>query len=308
MNQSNSQGILYAALTAFLWGFLAIALKIAVHDISPVSVVWFRFFTAFTILSVWTVIFRRSDFRIFARPPLLLILAGIFLGLNYLGFISGIKYVTPASSQVFIQIGPVSFAFAGILIFKEHVNWKHILGLILVITGIALFYSEQISELIGTEGEYTLGMLMIFGGGLSWAVFASLQKKLVQLYPTNQLNIFIYGLCSLMFLPFVSFEKFPNLQTGDWLLLTFLGLNTVLAYGSLALAIKFTLATRVSVIITLNPIITFVAMAIISKTDVTWIEKESFTVFSILGAITVLSGAIMVITAGMRNNRKKLRT
>ena len=305
MNLDNRKGILYAAFTAFLWGFLAIALKIAVTDISPVSVVWFRFFTAFTILSVWTLIFRRSDFRIFLKPPWLLVLTGLFLGFNYLGFISGLNYVSPASAQVFIQVGPVTFAFAGILIFKEHVNWKHILGLIMVISGIALFYSEQISELIGSEGEYTLGMLLIFGGGLSWAIFASLQKKLVQSHNTNQLNLFIYGLCAIIFLPFISFNKFSGLQWGDWFLLTFLGLNTVLAYGSLALAIKFTQATRVSVIITLNPIITFVVMSILSHSEVTWIGSEHFTLRSIAGAVTVLSGAIMVISAGWKNNRIK---
>jgi drug/metabolite transporter (DMT)-like permease len=201
---------------------------------------------------------------------------------------------------VFIQVGPVSFAFAGILIFKEYVNWKHILGLLMVIAGISLFYSEQIGELIGSEGEYTLGMVMIFGGGLSWATFASLQKKLVQSYSTNQLNIFIYGLCSIVFLPFVSFHKFPGLMPDDWALLTFLGLNTVLAYGSLALAIKFTQAAKVSVIITLNPIITFVLMAFLTRAEVQWIEPERFTILSIVGALTVLSGAILVITAGRR--------
>ena len=39
----------------------------------------------------------------------------IFLGLNYIGFITGIKYISPSSSQVFIQIAPVSFALSGIL-------------------------------------------------------------------------------------------------------------------------------------------------------------------------------------------------
>jgi drug/metabolite transporter (DMT)-like permease len=93
----------------------------------------------------------------------------------------------------------------------------------------------------------------------------------------------------------------------NWYLLFYLGLNTVLAYGSLALAIKFTEATRVSVIITLNPIITFVTMAILSRMQVSWMEAESFSLLSILGALMVLSGAILVISAGW-NNKRKSRT
>ncbi len=136
MGSDNRKGILYAIATASLWGFMAIVLKVITNELPPVTVVWFRFFFAFLVLAVWTLIFRRTDFRIFRRPPLLLFLAALFLGLNYIGFISGIKYVSPSSSQVFIQIAPVSFALSGIVIFREHVNWKHIVGFILVLSGI----------------------------------------------------------------------------------------------------------------------------------------------------------------------------
>jgi drug/metabolite transporter (DMT)-like permease len=296
----NTKGILYAAVTASLWGFLAIALKIAVTDLSPVTVVWFRFTTAFIILALLTLVFRRSDFNIFRRPPAILFLAAFFLGFNYLGFISGIKFVSPSSSQVFIMIGPVSFALAGIVIFKEQVNWKHIIGFIVVILGILLFYSEQIEALAETDHKFTRGMLLIFAGGLSWAVFASLQKILVRKYTPNQLNLFIYSFCSLGFLAFAQFSSLPELSGGEWLLLIFLGANTVIAYGSLALAIKFTEANKVSVIIILNPIITFVSMAILTRLNVQWIEPESFSFLSIAGALTVLTGAAIVISASRK--------
>lgn len=296
----NSKGILYAAITATLWGFLAIALKIAVTDLSPVTVVWFRFTTAFIILALLTLVFRKSDFNIFRRPPATLFLAAFFLGFNYLGFISGMKYVSPSSSQVFIMIGPVTFALAGIVIFKEQVNWKHITGFIVVILGIVLFYSEQIEALAETDHEFTRGMLLILAGGLSWAVFASLQKTLVRKYTPNQLNLFIYSSCSLGFLAFARFSYLPELSGGEWLLLTFLGANTVIAYGSLALAIKFTEANKVSVIIILNPIITFVSMAILTRLNVQWIAPESFSFLSIAGALTVLTGAVIVISASKK--------
>ena len=300
MMTNNSKGILYASLTAALWGFLAIALKVAVTELSPVTVVWFRFTTAFALLAVLTFLFKRSDFLIYKKPPWRLILAAIFLGMNYFGFISGVKYVSPSSSQVFIMIAPVTFAISGIILFKEHVSWKHIVGFCLVIAGIILFYSEQLATLAETDHHFTRGMLLIFGGGISWTVFASLQKSLVKKYSPNQLNLFIYSFCALLFLPFVQFSKFEGLTAGDWILLFYLGANTVLAYGSLALAIKYTEATKVSVIITINPIITFVTMAILGKMNVSWIEPESFTLFSIIGALIVLCGAMVVILAGRR--------
>ncbi len=294
----NSKGILYAAITASLWGFMAIVLKIVVTDIDPVTVVWFRFATAFVLLALLTLIFRRSDFSIYRKIPLALIVAAVFLGLNYLGFITGIKYVSPSSSQVFIMIAPITFAISGIVIFKEHVNWKHIAGFIVVISGIVLFYSEQIAAMRGVDHQFTKGMLLIFGGGLSWAVFASFQKKLVKTYTPNQLNLFIYSFCTLILFPFAHIKGMAGYSGLEMGLLLYLGFNTVFAYGSLALAIKYTEANKVSVIITLNPIITFISMAILGRMNVSWIDHESFSLIGLFGALMVIIGAIVVIMAG----------
>lgn len=300
MGTDNRKGIIYAICTASLWGFMAIILKLVTHVTHPLTVVWFRFLFAFLVLAAWTLVFRRSDFSVFRRPPLLLFLAAIFLGLNYSGFISGIRYVSPSSSQVFIQAGPVGFALSGILIFREQVNWKHLLGFAVVLTGILLFYSEQIRDLGDGGEQFTLGMFLVLGGGLSWAAFASFQKKLLEHHHPNQLNLFIYGFCSLALIPVVRFTSLHGLSPVHWILLVYLGLNTVLAYGSLALAIKFTEANKVSVIITLNPVITFVTMAILTRMDVSWMEPERFSLLSVAGALLVLGGAITVITAGRR--------
>lgn len=300
MANDNRNGALYALFTASLWGFMAIILKVITYDIPPVTVVWFRFAIAFLILAAWTLIFRKSDFTIFRKPPFLLLLAALFLAGNYTGFIAGIRYVSPSSSQVFIQIAPVSFALSGILIFREHVNWKHIVGFVLVLSGIALFYSEQLRDLAAGAEHFTLGMVLVLLGGLSWAAFATAQKALLKKIGPNQLNLFVYGSCALALLPLVKFTQLGGMHYVNWIILVYLGLNTVLAYGSLSMAIKLTEATRVSVIITLNPIITFITMAILTRMQVSWIEPEYFSLFSILGALSVLSGAMLVIYAGWK--------
>jgi drug/metabolite transporter (DMT)-like permease len=122
----------------------------------------------------------------------------------------------------------------------------------------------------------------------------------VKSYSPNQLNLFIYGFCALALMPLVKYSRLLGMPPVNWYLLFYLGLNTVLAYGSLALAIKFTEATRVSVIITLNPIITFITMAWLTRMGVKWIEPESFSILSLTVALTVLGGAILVISAGWK--------
>jgi drug/metabolite transporter (DMT)-like permease len=60
------------------------------------------------------------------------------------------------------------------------------------------------------------------------------------------------------------------------------------------MALKNTEANKVSVIIIINPVITFITMGILTRLNVTWIEHERFSVITILGALLVISGAILV--------------
>lgn len=309
MNQlsDKAKGIIYASATALLWGFLAIALKVSLEDLPPASVVWFRFTFAFVLLALYFLVTSRKQFGIFRRPPFILIVAGVMLGLNYLGFISGVHYTSPSNAQVFIQLGPVLFALSGIVIYREKITWQNIAGFVLVLGGLTLFYSEQIGQMLVVDRFYNKGIAWVIFGAAAWSVFATFQKKLVQSFSTGQLNMFIYGLCALLFLPFVDFHALPGLSWGMWLLLAFLGLNTLVAYGSLAMAIKYLEANKVSVIITLNPIITFITMAILGEMQVNWIAYEHFSIAGVLGAITVLSGALLVILFSGRKKKREIK-
>ncbi len=302
-----AKGIIYASVTALLWGFLAIALKVSLSDLPPASVVWFRFTFAFVLLAVYFLITSKKQFGIFRKPPFILIIAGVMLGINYLGFISGVNYTTPSNAQVFIQLGPVLFALSGIIVYHEKVTWQNVTGFILVLGGLTIFYSEQIGQMLVVDRFYNKGIAWVIFGAVAWSVFATFQKKLVRSFSTGQLNMFIYGLCALLFLPFVDFKALPGLTWGMWFLLAFLGLNTLVAYGSLAMAIKYLEANKVSVIVTLNPIITFITMAVLGEMQVNWIAYEHFSATGVAGAVTVLSGALMVILfSGRKKKRDKL--
>jgi drug/metabolite transporter (DMT)-like permease len=86
-----------------------------------------------------------------------------------------------------------------------------------------------------------------------------------------------------------------HLHWGWWLLFIFLGLNTLFAYIYIAAALKYTDASKVSIIIILNPLITFITMGILTALKVSWIADEKFTPLSIAGALIVLAGAVLVV-------------
>lgn len=205
-------------------------------------------------------------------------------------------YTSPSNAQVAIQSGPLLLALFGILFFKEKISKVQIAGFLLAILGFWIFYRQHVSAVpIGQEGQYTKGMLITFSGAVAWAIYAAFQKKLVVHYPVGTLNVFIFGLPVLLYLPFVNFESLAHLSIGYWALLVFLGANTLISYGCLSLALKYLEAGKVSIIIILNPIITFILMGILTALSVDWIAGEHFSVLSIAGALIALGGAILVI-------------
>lgn len=270
-------------------------MKVSLNELAPLIVVWFRFCIAFALLFAYFLARDRKKLAIIKKPPLLLIVAAVCLTINYMGFANGINLTSPGSAQIFIQMGSISLAVVGVVVYKEKLSARQMLGFIVAGIGLVFFYRDQLKNLLGSEDIFKTGVYWLILGGLAWTGYAALQKKLVQKYHAQQLNLIIYGLPILILFPFVDFSLFKDLSLGLWLLLIFLGLNTIVAYGCLAEAFKYTEANKISVIITLNPIITLFAMWVLGNMEIEWIDPEVITIYGLIGAALVIFGVIMVI-------------
>lgn len=293
--ENNRKGVFFAILTAVMWGVLAVGLKVAVEKVDPSTIVWLRFFVAFLCLLAYQLYRAPSELRLLRKPPLILVLAAVSLAWNYMGFMLGVKYAGPSNTQVIIQLGPVALVLAGIIFFRERVTRQQIIGFALASLGLIVFYEHQLSQLAGMEKEFSLGALFTVTGALAWTIYAVFQKNLVMRFPATTLNLFIFGLAVLLYGPFIHLKSIAHLHWGYWILLVFLGLNTLISYGSLNLALRHTATSTVSIILILNPIITLGFMALFTWLDVSWIEGEKFTWLSIAGAMIILAGAILVV-------------
>lgn len=291
-------GLLFAGFTSLLWGFLAVFLKFSLVDLDSISIVWFRFSFAFILLFSILYFKKNTTISILKKPPLLIIIAGIALGFNYLFFMMGLKNTNPTITNIVIQIGPVLLASVGIFIYKEKITLKQSFGFISVISGFALFLYDQTNNASFIYKDLNMGLLFIVIAAISWVVYASFQKKLSKDYDPQQLNLIIYLIPVIMFAPFVNFGSFLNLNTSSSFVLIFLGINTILAYGFIGEALKYAPANKVSVIITLNPIITLITMAIMDQFNYVWLGKEATSILGYFGAVLVILGAILAIYKG----------
>jgi drug/metabolite transporter (DMT)-like permease len=304
--QDQTKGIIYSAITAFFWGLLAIALKVAVQEVDPKTIVWLRFFIAFLFILGWQLYQNPRALKIMISPPLLLVIAAIALSWNYLGFMLGIHYTTPSNAQLFIQFGPMLLALSGFLFFKERFSRIQLAGFVIALFGFAFFYGDQLLAFFEGKKQYNLGVLFTLSGAVAWTIYAVLQKILVRRFPPPMLNLFLFGLPILLYLPFINLAPVFKLNWEWALLLLFLGANTFISYSTLAEALRYIEASKVSVIIFLNPIITFIIMGLLTYLGVDWITHERFSLITILGAVFVISGAFLVVRKKKQKNLPKM--
>ncbi|WP_289053572.1 DMT family transporter [Carboxylicivirga marina] len=297
------KGILLASTTAILWGILAIALKIALNYFDSYTIVWFRFLVATTVLATYYAIKKPSMLSVYKKPPLLMVVGAILLAGNYIGYMQGINYAGPGATQIIIQTGPVMLGIIGFTVFKERLTISRALGFAIATVGFFVFYYNQSNVVVIQKFELFKGVLWTLGAAASWAGYAFVNKKLVLKYHPQQINLIIFGLPILLFLPTVDFHSFT--QTYEWwvwLLMLALGLNTVVAYGTLSAAFKYTEANKISIVIIMNPIITFVILEVLLLLNISWFPINKVSMMAYVGALLVLGGTMLAI--GLSQKKK----
>ena len=104
-------------------------------------------------------------------------------------------------------------------------------------------------------------------------------------------------------MPITDFTQFLNLSLMQWLLIFFLGANTLIAYGTLSEAFSYLPANQVSIIITLAPLVTMIVMGILHYFHVAWLPYESIKTQGYFGALMIILGAVLVV--GMRASKSR---
>lgn len=226
-------------------------------------------------------------------PPGFGLLAGIFLAANYFYFLKGVETGTPSNAGILIQIAPVMLVILGVVLFKERFHWRQGVGLAIAVVGFVFFYRDQ-SRQWGSEA-YTETSVYMVAAAVLWAVYMACQKKLSVTYKAQNLNLLVYGIAALVLIPTAVWSDFNNPHFGSWVLMIFLGVNTLLAYGCLAEAVNYIPLWLISVVVTLNPFITLIAMQVLSVVSPGWVEPEVIGLWGYIGASIAIFGVVTVI-------------
>lgn len=292
---THQKGLGFAFVTAVSWAVLAIGLKWALVELDSGSIAWSRMIFSTFFLIAFYLFMSPQKLSILKDLPWLGVVSGLCLSANYFGFMKGIELTSASNAQIMIQMAPMSLILIGIFYFKEHPSLQQKIGFLLAFTGFVLFYWDQLLNTLQNQTELLWGNLWLVMAAATWAVFATIQKLLQQKWTPQQLNLLIYFVSCFALFPTVELKQFQNLNLSMWGLLLALGVNTLVAYGSFAEALKRAPASHVSVIVAANPLLTLTILKVFELLGRPILQRENVDFLGYLGAGLVVTGVICTV-------------
>lgn len=281
---------LSATITSLIFGLSFLFSKIALQSVSPLTLLGFRFLTAFllmTLLLIFKVI--KVDYR--NKPITSLLLLGAMQPVTYFLFETyGIKYSSSSEAGLMISLIPIVVTILSSLLLNEKTSISQILSIIISISGVFIIVLMNNSS--KTNSSF-IGTILLFGAVISAGFFNILSRKLSRKFSPMELTYFMMFLGAVTF-NFLSIIKHLQLGTLNTYFLVLKNKDFMISIGYLGilssivafLLINFTLskieASKSSIFANLSTIVSVVAGVIILK--------EAFHLYHLIGSILILVG------------------
>lgn len=292
-----------AWLTGVTWSVLAIGLKAAVEFTDAATISWIRFVISAAFLAAFFLLFRTRELRKISRLPVWIFVAALGLAANYDAFVRAVGSTNASHSVILIQMGPLLLALIGAWLFKEKFTKRHGLGLLLAALGFWFFAQDQLAK-ASDPGLFQEGNLWLVWGSLTWVLWALIQKKLSRDGWSPQfLNLVVFSLCALILWPIATPAELTTWSLSEWILIFALGLNTLIGYGALALALEHAPVHEVSVIISFYPLLTLALVQLIDFFQWLPLKPEPLGWVGGLGACFVIAGIVLSVKKSENRGR-----
>ena len=287
-------GLGFSLVTVIMWGLLPLALKSVLEVMDPLTISWYRLSVSALIALVWyghsSGPALASMFSVGQWPLTLATVAGL-VG-NYVLYIWGLDHINPGAAQILIQLAPLILLVGSVIIFKERFSLPQWLGVAIFTAGLLLFFHQRLSNVVATDSGYLVGIVLLIGASLTWAVYGLAQKQLLLNKHHAKNILFLICLAGTVLLwPLAEPQQIQNLSATQLMLLLFCGINTIIAYGSFGLAMSYWQASRVSAVIPLAPLLTLLFTFGLNHWQLAEIPAEPMDWLSCLGALLVVCGA-----------------
>ena len=295
-------GFLLALTTAVAWGTLPIALKAMLESMDAYTITWFRFLVAALIAGAWLKLRGRTLGlgSLSSRGWWLLAIAVAGLLGNYVLYLVGLDFVPPGTAQIVIQLAPLFLLLGGMVFFGERFRRAQWAGLAVLVAGLLLFFNNRLDQLLDLEGPYGRGVFLVIIAAFTWAAYALAQKKLLATLKPDAVLIVIYICAVPLLLPLSHPATAAGLTGTQWWLLAYCSVNTLVAYGCFAEALRHWEASRVSAVLALTPLLTLLFARLLEWAWPAYDSGERLNLLSVAGALMVVAGSATCALSGRK--------
>jgi len=270
----------------------AILIKYALPSASPLAISFYRMlFSSILAAAIYRLSRERLPLSGLGKRPILLVtLAGLFLALHFASWTWSLNLLSVSSSVFFVTTTPLWVGLFTPLLFKEKVETKFYLGVLVAILGgltIAVFNRGN----PGSGGNNIFGLfLALFGAWMASAYFM-IGKLLSKEIPTKLYVTLVYSVASLVLGLFLLVEQQGSFGIYPWkLYLLFILMAVIpqtLGHTSFNTALRTLPAGTVSLMLLFEPVgSTILAIFLL---------KEIPSTAEIVGGILILIGLVIAI-------------
>ena len=290
---SNSKLFTYmeALFAVVAWGASFIATKIALREISPISLVWLRFLMGVIVLGI--AVFLRGQFALPEKREW-----GYFALLGFLGITfhqwlqsNGLQTSEAGTTAWIVATTPVFMALLGWLLLKEGLGWVKTSGILLAFAGVLVVVSKGDLGSISIGRFGAPGDVLILISAVNWAVFSALSRRGLKSYPASLMMFYVMSFgwlfTSFLFLFRQELTDFGDLTGKGWMAVGFLGIFcSGLAYIAWYDALKALTTAQTGVFLYIEPLVAVVVAF--------FILGEAITLASLIGGAIILFGVWLV--------------
>ncbi|WP_371362339.1 hypothetical protein SRRS_35110 [Sporomusa rhizae] len=284
----NYAGQIYLTLAASIWGGMYVVSKVVLAVISPIELVWLRYFVALLTLSILGLITRQS-WQIRKKDLPLIIAIGI-IGYSisiWMQFL-GTQLSSAQMGAVITSATPAFMAIFARILLGEQITFKKALSVCLATTGVLMIVG------IGDLGDSSrLGGGILAIAALTWALMSVLIKRVPNDYSQLVITTYAILVATVVITPFAVTE----ITTSDLQVLTQPKVwGGVLYIGTVSTAGAFFLWNKGLQIVTATSAGLYFFFQPVVGTLLGWLflgEQVGLTFW--IGALLILSGVLLVI-------------
>lgn len=276
--------VLAAAATGILVGSAIVATRFVIGQTDPVTLAFLRYLIGFGLLLIPAWYSAREWFDRHDLIPISL------LGITQFGILIvlmnyGVRFIPSARTALIFSSMPLLTMALAALIGYERMTLFKTLGVLLTIAGVGFALGEKVLHTTGSSYEW-IGELAVLASAFCGAVCSVLYWPYLRKYATLQVSAFAM-FASVAFLALVAavqgeFASAFQFTIRGWVAVLFIGASSAVGYYLWLWALGHTSPTRVTVFLSLSPITSAVAGALLLA--------EPISSFFVFGLVCVILG------------------